>query len=69
MSGVKNNRALNTGKEGLRGSMNLKTEKSLKLQIYFKPKGTENETCKPGEASTSVSPTNRFKLNTNDEVV
>jgi hypothetical protein len=37
-------------------------EMSMNLQKYFKSQSTENETCKQGEASTSVSSMNRFKL-------
>jgi hypothetical protein len=57
-----NHQVLNTGKEGLRGNMNLKNQKSMNLQGYFTSESTENETCKQGEASTSTSPVNRFKL-------
>jgi hypothetical protein len=43
--------------------MNLKNvKKSMNLQKYFTSESIEHETCKQGEASTSASPANRFKL-------
>jgi hypothetical protein len=34
----------------------------MNRQKYFTSKRTESEACKQGETSTSVSPTNSFKL-------
>jgi hypothetical protein len=38
----------------------------MNLQEYFTSQNTENETCKQGEAPTSVSPKNRFEIDVTD---